>query len=125
MESPKLKYKLIKLEQALVFQILQQHENFLRKERTLEHSYRARNGWVIKSELSPNLNSVSDKVIYLRGSMPRYHFIPTSYFFDNNLSRDAAYDQIQEALKDWSINAPEFGNLTNLVTDGSGTFTLL
>lgn len=103
MSKPKIKFKLIKLERALVFQVLEQDSRFTSERMTFE--YRAANGFYVKSSSVPQITSCS---VYIRGDQLGIKFLPVSITFVSNEERDGLFARIIEALRDWSQNAPQF-----------------
>ena len=101
----KLKYKLIKLERALVFQVLEQSE-------LVEpggNLYRCSNGVLVGSVRSPELSGSS---IFLRGDFKASDLKAAARDFESNAERDDYAARLHAALKEWADNAPCFHGST-------------
>lgn len=105
MSKPKIKFKLIKLERALVFQVLEQDERFRCGKDSISITYYACNGVIVSSACGPGLEGDE---ICLRGDMPEHDHLPATISFKSNDERDAYATKLLEALRDWSQNAPQF-----------------
>ncbi len=97
--KPKIKFRLEKWEKALVFQVLEMDERF--KNTTWE----AKNGLDIVSMLCPD---VTERGLWLRGGSKDSDIRVASQLFVSDAERDARYDTIIAALKDWALNWPGF-----------------
>lgn len=104
--TPKLKLKITKEDKKLSVQVLEQDERYIRRVLfTLPLCFLARNGFKVSSELQPEL---MDDTVYLRGSNVAKYIANVSKYFDSNRSRDAYLSRMEEALREWAENAPEF-----------------
>jgi hypothetical protein len=100
----KLRYRLVKFDRLLVFEVLEQTDKFRRKVGGGVLEYRTRNGWWVKSNASAQSDSGCETV-WLGGSGTTEARAET---FEDNKARDEAYLAIKAALKDWAENAPCF-----------------
>lgn len=111
----KLKYRLVKFEKALIFQVLEQDARFLRRTGN-NLVFTAANGVNIYSGNNPAIVGGGSSVIsqvHLRGaSGPDYDLIVANVAFATNDMRDAAAAAIHTALADWAKNWPGFTPIT-------------
>jgi hypothetical protein len=122
--NPKLKYRLIKLEKALVFQILEQDARFLNRNNFAVQPFHASNGMTIYSKYDPELNQSSTN-IYLRGVKESSDLHPSLRTYPTNEARDIAFNKIQAALVEWAKLCPVFAsNSTSIKMECPDIFIL-
>jgi acid stress-induced BolA-like protein IbaG/YrbA len=105
MSKPKIKFKLIKLERALVFQVLEQDERFRRKSHAESAPMFVTSSGVTVQSIYES--ALSDSEIYLRGADGNDFRAYVVNYKDND-KRDKVFARTIEALMDWSKNAPQF-----------------
>jgi len=94
-----LKYNLIPLQRAFVFQILGQDES-LSEYVKYNGPFRASNGWEVKIVAEPEVN-VEERTIYLRGKDSTKDLnAHRNCHFDSNYDRDYVIDEVNSALKE-------------------------
>lgn len=96
----KIKFKLLKFEKALVFQVLEMDERF-RNQNSLKE-FKSKNIDIF-SAAGPNINSTKN-AIFLRGSNKDNDLKITTELFKSNSDRDKHFDKIIAALQDWAEN---------------------
>lgn len=100
-----IKFKLIKLEKSVVFQILEMDEHF--RSSSTSNIFTSSNGIKIVSGTIPSL---SLNTIYLRGKIKSSDFKPAVIVFVTNEQRDEFVSKIIYAIKEWSNKWPGFEN---------------
>lgn len=101
MTKPKIKFKLVKFERALVFQVLEMDERFRVKRGG--QCFNIESSFTVCSVDTPGLYSDS---IDLRGSDTKEDFHVSVEHFGSNEARDKRYNRALEALKNWADNWP-------------------
>lgn len=94
-----LKYNLIPLERAFVFQVLGQDEK-LSEYVKYNGPFVASNGWEVRIDAEPEVN-VENKTIFLRGDKGIKDLnAHRNYNLDSNYDRDYIIDEVNSALKE-------------------------
>ncbi len=106
--TPKLKLKITKEDKKLTVQVLEQDERFRSKPDDDGFYFDSSNGFEVKSRWSPILGAHDEGVIELRGEYAENHLNAATCYFGSNAERDAYLARMEEALRDWAENAPEF-----------------
>lgn len=101
MTKPKIKFKLVKFERALVFQVLEMDERFRNKHEDGSINFKSKKSLNIISLDGP---AIFEDRIYLRGRFDMFDFDVGHMPFESNTKRDEYYNQVLEALKDWAEN---------------------
>lgn len=110
-----IRYNLIKLVNALVFQVTEQSElvtTYLQS----NGQFKAHNGWRIKVASKPGLD-MATQTIYLRGTNFDLDHNPSSLLFFDNTTRNEVYQEITDAFNEFKLDVM-FGSLNddNLIT---------
>jgi hypothetical protein len=123
----KLKYRLIKLEKALVFQVLEQDERFrCPSSGSTSPAFNASNGVRVRSNDTPTLVASESTIteIYLRGHSRSNDYFPAQLRFSDNNSRDNAAVMIARALQEWAAGFAGFITLPPPATESYDTYTV-
>ena len=100
-------YNLVKMEKALVFQILEQDESWTatyKNNKFKFFEFKTKNGILIRSQDDVNLRYLKDKnkrelwLVGWLGFKTKWELE-----FENNTQRDKYYNLINEALKEWRL----------------------
>jgi hypothetical protein len=97
----KIKYRLEKWENALVFQVLEMDERF-RSGNKGANSHRRPSRYNVTSYCAPSI--IGSEVVHLRGSDKSMDLYISTHTFSSNKERDEYFDEIQDALADWAAN---------------------
>lgn len=99
--KPHLVYRLIPLERACVFQVLEMDE--WQRSGALDHEFRfvASNRVRVLSSNQPELERGGDAWVYLRGENKDQDFEPACATFADNLERDEYIAKVHAALREW------------------------
>lgn len=104
MSKPKIKFKLVKFDKAIAFQILEQDERF-RATNKKNLTYSGRPPLMVKSVSFPLLDNDG---VFLRGFESGNDSHISFLTFKSNKERDDYAASLLDALRDWAENAPEF-----------------
>jgi len=105
--TPKLKLKITKEDKKLTIQVLEQDERFSSNAALGSPKFVARNGFTVGSWSYPEIQE-RNRTLCLRGySVDRDQRADTDEF-GSNADRDTFLRDMEEALRDWAENAPEF-----------------
>jgi hypothetical protein len=106
----KLRIRLEKWEKALMLQVLEMDERFRRAGGAEIKEHTAPNGLKIVSDQWPYMILHANHLysIHLRGTCLAEDYKPEATHFETNAGRDATYDAVVAALRDWSANWPGF-----------------
>lgn len=96
----KIKFKLVKFEKAIAFQIMELEES-LRKKEAPTINFVAKNCFLISSG---NHSLLTKGIIYIQHIYKEDDNCILTRTFENNAERDVYHDKILEALKDWAEN---------------------
>jgi hypothetical protein len=118
----KIKFKLVKFEKALAFQVLEMDERFRRKDDAKdEYIFKASNLMEIISICEPDLLgpwSLGDLTICLRGTKKYKDFKVDAFLFQDNYQRDECHDKIINALREWAEKWEGWNNTESPAIDG-------
>jgi hypothetical protein len=93
-----LKYSLVPLDKAYVFQVLYQSDGLTEFVKTYG-PIRTNNGWTIGVDEEPEVNAIHEK-IFLRGSNSKKDLnVHKTYGLSSNYERDTIIDAVNKALK--------------------------
>ena len=99
--KPRLVYRLIPLEGACVFQVLEMDEWQRSGRSDPELDFVASNGVRVLSAEQPELERGGDTLVYLRGENKGQDFEPDCATFTDNLERDEYIAKVHAALREW------------------------
>lgn len=106
----KLKFKLVKFDRTLIFEVLEQDPRFMANKEVEFYSYDKSKLGIRSGSYIPSLLE-TESAVYLKGfsNMSTDNLIPVARAsFPTNEARDLYYDQMLDSLVDWANNAPEF-----------------
>ena len=101
MGKSKIKFRLVKFEKALIFQVLEMDDTF---RASVSNEFISSMGVEIRSECVPSFDDDSDDVIYVRGSQESADLDVVVKNYNTNEERDDAYGKILLALEEWALN---------------------
>ena len=102
----KIKFKLVKFERALIFQILEMDERF----RYMDYINSFKSKLCVQSELNPGMGN---SILYLRGAWKARDFDIKLKYFDSNDDRDIYFDKIIASFRDWATDWEGFRESKN------------
>lgn len=117
----RIKYRLIKTNRRLTFDILEQNMSFCGISDEDHLVFKAKNGIEI---ISRSRMDIQTDRLWLIGCSPNER--SGSMVFSSDEKRNREFERFQEALSDWANNAEQFKDLseTALVTVESDTYIL-
>ena len=117
----RIKYRLIKTNRRLTFDILEQNMSFCGISDEVYLVFKAKNGIEI---ISRSRMDIQTDRLWLIGCSPNER--SGSMVFSSDEKRDREFDRFQDALTDWANNAEQFKDLpqTTLSASDSDTYIL-